>query len=149
MIRPTHFWIFQSNPLRYRIEAAVAEREADAWPTRGRDIRRGDRAAIWKAKGNDPVRGVIAFGEVMSDPELMIDTENDPYWLEPRATGFREERVLVRYLPLPHGPLWLGGPADAALRGLVVSRVVRGSVFPIAPEKWAVLLAAAGGWPEP
>ena len=43
------YWSFQSNPTLYRIEAAVRELVTDSWATKGHDIRKGDRAIIWKA----------------------------------------------------------------------------------------------------
>ena len=49
---------------------AVRDLDEDWWLTGGADLHAGDRVAIWKYKGTGDHRGIIAFGEVLTDPEM-------------------------------------------------------------------------------
>src|SRR5687767_14253298 len=98
------YWAFQANPRIYRIEDAVRELDQDTWTTKGSDVAAGDRVMIWKAKGGDPVRGVIALGEVLTD--LVRMAGESAYWVDPAAGRTVEDRVRVRYFRPPGLPLW-------------------------------------------
>jgi len=63
----TGYWAFLASPRTYRIDRAVRELETDWWTTKGKPLRRGDHTFIWRAKGSDGRRGVVAFGQ-KSDP---------------------------------------------------------------------------------
>ena len=92
-----NYFAFSGNPKYYRVEDAVREVRIDSWripPKRPRDVRKGDRAIIWKAKGNQERRGIIAFAEVLEDPKSMEDL-NPHYWVEQNAVNLRL-RVLPR-----------------------------------------------------
>jgi hypothetical protein len=97
----------------------VRHRRVDLWTTRGRDVRAGDRVALWKALGRDKMRGVVALGEVLTDPALLSDAGNR-FWVDPAVADTGDARVLVRYVRAPALPLWLDGPADLLLRDLSV-----------------------------
>src|SRR4029077_15408326 len=62
------YWAFMSNPEIYDIEKPVMELERDDWTVRRSKVRAGDRFAIWKSKGRSEHRGIVALGEVLSDP---------------------------------------------------------------------------------
>ena len=64
------YWTLAAHPARYRIVDAVRNLDDDWWTTGGADLHAGDRVAIWKYKGPDDHRGIIAFGEVLTDPEI-------------------------------------------------------------------------------
>ena len=144
------YYAFLANPDRYRIEEAVHELDVDTWVTRGQDMKPGDRVIIWKAKGSGNHRGIVALGEVISEPESMSDADN-PFWNNPPDGA--EERVHVRY-STPEGlPLWLGGEHDDVLDQLSVSRG-QGTVFNVTADQWQAVVKAAGGeatptWKEP
>ena len=92
------FWALLANPTRYRIEDAVRELQVDHWLIGKADVRRGDRVAIWKAKGSDRNRGIVALGEVLTDPELCLSAPaEERYWLDPDG-GKEGRRVIVRYV---------------------------------------------------
>jgi predicted RNA-binding protein with PUA-like domain len=151
--RTQRFWAFCANPDYYRIEDAVAEVEFDNWVTKGSDIRAGDRAVIWKAKGEHSDRsGIVALAEIVADPRPMRDLhpEYQPYpSLAPQEEP-PEALVTLRYVPAPNLPLWLGGPSHDLLSSLSLVRAHgRRSVFRVEPEQWVALLQAAGGWRPP
>src|SRR5262245_21420516 len=105
-LRPMHYWALFGNPRFYRVEEAVQELEVDTWTTKGKAIRAGDRVAIGKGAGRDGRRGVIALGEVISEPRLISDAAN-PYWTRDQGRDAAEERVEIRYVRPPRLPLWL------------------------------------------
>jgi hypothetical protein len=93
--RRRRYWAFCANPSVYRVDEAGRGLETDLWTTVGKPIRAGDWVAIWKAKGREPNRGVVALGEVLTDPQPLPDDGN-PYWVVPPPPGQVEPRVLVR-----------------------------------------------------
>jgi hypothetical protein len=138
-------WALVASPDIYDIERAIASVTHDLWTTRKKDLRRGDSVLVWRAGGRDRRRGVVAFGLVETDPEELADDQN-PFWLksEPAPTTLR---VSVRYI-VPSGlPLWLG-EHQAVLERLSVARARGGTVFSIAEEDWAAVVALAGAWPS-
>jgi hypothetical protein len=140
------YWAFQANPRVYNIEAAVHQLEEDTWTTKEKDVRKGDRVVIWKALGDSHRRGVVALGEVTSDPQLTQDADNR-FWVDRGSGRTTEPRVRVRYVLPPLLPLWLGDPAaPTVLEKLTVSRA-QGTVFKVGEEQWEELVEAAGGWP--
>ena len=142
----TRYWAFQANPNIYNIEAAVRRLEVDTWPTRERDIRIGDKVIIWKALGSSHRRGVVALGEVISDPAL-IQAANDPFLIDSSSGQTLEPRVRVRYVCPPRLPLWVGDAMESVLERLSVSRA-RGTVFRVTEEQWEEVVEAAGGWQD-
>ena len=142
----TRYWAVVANPDLYRVEQAISERAGDLWTVKRSDVRAGDRVAIWKAKGSGNHRGIVALGEVLTDPaDLDEEPEALPYWVDGTGRG-RQRRVRLRYVRPPAAPLWLGGDTSDVLADLSVARA-RGGVYRIKPEQWHRLVAALGGWP--
>ena len=139
------YWAFQANPRIYNIEAAVRHLEIDTWPTKDRDVREGDKVVIWKARGGSQRSGVVALGEVISNPELIQEAGNR-FLVDSKAGHTSEPRVRVRYICPPLLPLWLGDAMEPVLERLSVSRA-RGTVFKVTKEQWEEVVEAAGGWP--
>jgi predicted RNA-binding protein with PUA-like domain len=144
------YWVLAALPTNYRLVESVREQEEDWWRTGGRHIRRGDRVAIYKYKGNDSWRGVVGFGEVVSEPEVnTIADEDDPYWLTggtplpPTA-----ERVRVRYVDLPKMTLLVDKSSPSVVNQLTVTRAQGGTAFTVTSEQWSRLVQEAGGWPR-
>jgi 5-methylcytosine-specific restriction protein A len=142
--RPRQYFALLGNPKHYRIEEAVHEVTVDAWPTGGKNIQLGDRVIIWKAKGDGEERGIVAFGQVVSEPEIKTATDN-PYWIDPASGSEPKERVDVRYEVTEGLPLWLGGAHDDVLESLSVCRAHGGTVFNVSPEQWSAVVEATGG----
>jgi hypothetical protein len=144
------YWTLAANPARYRVVDAVRDLEEDSWLTGGRDLHAGDRVAIWKYKGREDRRGILAFGEVLTNPELRDELDDDhSYWIDPRGKA-AAPRVRVRYAIKPAEPLWLElASADSIIRQLRVSRARGGTAHHVTSDQWAQLMALVGGWPEP
>lgn len=110
-------------------------------------VHAGDRVAIWKAKGSGTRRGVIALGEVLTEP---ADLEEEPtalqYWRDGTGTGL-QRRVRVRHVRLPRAPLWLEEDTSGVLANLSVARATGGGIYRIEPEQWHQLIEVLGGWP--
>jgi uncharacterized protein DUF3883/EVE domain-containing protein len=144
--RDRHYWAFCANPKYYRIAEAVRDLQIDSWTVPRGDVRTGDRAVIWKAKGNEAERGIIALGEVLTDPTFGLDPSHD-YWVDTTATDEPRRRVLVRYLVPAGFPLWEGGPATPIMADLSVGHATGGSVFKVTAGQWDHLMDYIGGWP--
>jgi Domain of unknown function (DUF3883)/EVE domain len=146
---PRRYWTLAADPARYRVIDSVHDLEEDWWLTGRGDLRAGDRVAIWKYKGPDDHRGIIAFGEVLTDPEMRDESGNRTYWIDSDGTA-AAPRVRVRYVIRPSEPLWLElAPADSVIRQLPVSRARGGTAHHVTADQWAQLMTLVGGWPQP
>lgn len=74
-----NYWALAANPKDYRIEDAISNLDIDFWTTAGSKIQIGDSVLIWKTIGGSKKRGIVALGEVISNPQMMSDEQN-PYW---------------------------------------------------------------------
>ncbi len=138
------YWAFFANPNIYRIDEAVRALETDLWTTKGKPLRKGDRAIVWRGAGRNSPRGIVALAEVLTDPEPLSDADN-PYWVQ--APGGVEDRVRIRYF-VPSGlPLCLTGDDDGLLSSLSVSRARGGTVFHVTETQWDSIIAVLGGDP--
>jgi hypothetical protein len=106
-------------PARYRVVDAVRDLDEDWWHTGGADLHASDRVAIWKYKSSDDRRGIIAFGEVLTDPEMRDLSDDDhTYWIDPAGTA-AAQRVRVRCVIKPSAPIWLElAPAGSVIHQL-------------------------------
>lgn len=147
---PRRYWTLAAHPARYRVVDAVRDLDEDWWLTGSTDLHAGDRVAIWKYKGSGDLRGIIAFGEVLTDPQMRdLSGDDHTYWIDPAGTA-AALRVRVRYVIKPAEPLWLElAPAGSVIRQLPVSRAQGGTAHHVTPDQWTQLMALAGGWPEP
>ncbi len=150
--RSTGYWAFLADPRHYRITEALDDLRKTPgegssllkWTTKGKPVRRGDRALIWKGKGRDAWCGVVAFAEVMGAPQRQSNVD-DPYWLDPHSGLVVEERVPLRLVFPPHLPLRADESSTASQ--LSVARARGGTVFYIQRDEWTRLVDEAGGWP--
>ncbi len=138
------YWVLGARPDIYDIEGAVAALDRDVWRTGGGDVQVGDRFALWKFKGREKHRGIVALGEVMSAPTTRP--------IEPNAFNRKQEDgppqpcVDVRYVQMPEGPIWLDN--EPWLGELSVANAQGGTAFHVTPEQWQRLMDLVGGWPE-
>lgn len=146
---PRRFWTLAADPTRFRVADAVRDLDEDWWRTGGADVHAGDRFAIWKYKGRDNFRGIIAFGEVLTEPEIREEPDDViKYWTDPDGTA-PAPRVLVSYAIKPPQPLWLEhAPADSVIRQLPVSRAHGGTAHHVTADQWTQLMTLVGGWPS-
>jgi hypothetical protein len=148
------YWTLAAHPDNYRVLDSVLEQDEDWWRTGDRHIARGDRVAIYKYKGREATRGVIAFGEVLTDPKVMeILAADEPYALD--SPGRRKlpdlgPRVRVRYARAPRLPLWAEDGRRSVAAELAVARAQGGTAHHVTVEQWRRLLEEAGGvnWPS-
>ncbi|MGH3272656.1 MAG: hypothetical protein ACRDN1_26840 [Trebonia sp.] len=84
----TSCWTLAAHPARYRLVDAVRDLDEDWWLTGGADLHAGDRVAIWKYKGGDDHRGIVAFGEVLTDPEEREEPTSWPSTSRARCCAF-------------------------------------------------------------
>jgi Protein NO VEIN, C-terminal/EVE domain len=145
------YWTLAAHPGSFRVEDNVREQDEQLWRTNDRRVVRGDHVAIYKYKGRESHRGVIALGEVLTDPELMfIPRGSDPYQLNSgngRQLHERTERVRVRYLRPPRTPLWADLGTGSVVDELAVARAQGGTAHRVTAEQWDRLLAEAGQAP--
>jgi hypothetical protein len=140
-------WALCVDPSVYRIEDALREQTESLWTTKRSLVRKGDRVLIWRTKGRDGRRGIVALGEVISDIEIRDDA-GSPYWTKAGANTAPEPRVRVRYAFAPRMPLWLD-EHRSLLGGLSVAKATGGSVFKVTDEQWQVIASVAGVESDP
>jgi len=134
-----NYWAFLANPKYYNIEKAVKNLEQDTWTIKRSNILKGDQAIIWKAKGNDDYRGIVAFADVISNPKLLTDISN-PYWVNHVASNQLEPRVIIRYISHPFLPIWLNSRTEKLLLKLSVARATGGTIFKVDERVWFEIL---------
>lgn len=148
------YWAFLADPKLYKIEKVVREQKEEYWPIPRRNVRAGDRAIIWKGKGNDQHGGIVALAEVLTDPLLMTDPDLDNPDFSDYSIGQGPpnldklvNRVKVRYWTFPTLPLWEDGTHSQFLKELGIARAHGGTVFHVTPNQWNTILELVGGWP--
>lgn len=133
------YWTWVANPTVFQVDDAIRERDIDRWLTKGKAVKPGDRGVVWRSLGADGKRGVIAIGEVVSEP-YVARADEDPYWLQ--APEEPEEVVDVRYVQLEGLPIWSGVPELDQL-GLNADRARGGTLFRLEIDQWLDLLDIA------
>lgn len=134
-------WIFQSNPERYDIEAALDALDVIHWraPQYTHRIRPGDDVLVWRA-GDEA--GVVAVGKVLRSPkketvppdEARFYRENSERWLEEPAT-----RVPVRVERVPLLPKHEFARVDDLDDHQIVV-APRQTIFPLSDAQWAAVV---------
>lgn len=141
------YWSLTAHPREYNVRKALADgRREFYWTSKKAKMDTGDGVVIWKAKGSEDTRGVVALGEVLETPR-MIELADDEYWVNPLEKR-REPRVKIRVVLPPGVPLWLENDHSGTLKTLAVSRATGGTVHKVTPRQWQALLNAVGGWPS-
>jgi len=141
------YWSLTANPKVYNVRKALADGEREFyWTSKKAKMGPGDGVVIWKAKGKEETRGVVALGEVL-EPPVEMELPDDEYWTFPMEKG-REPRVKIRVVLPPSLPLWVENDTSGVLRSLAVSRATGGTVHKVTSQQWRALLDAVGGWPR-
>lgn len=145
--RQPNYWAFLANPKLYNIQKAIQEQEEDSWTVPHRDVRAGDRAIIWKARGNDSQRGIVALAEILTDP-IPAKARNGEYWVDQQRANQQVDRVQVHYYQIPSIlPLWDDRTDVPFLKDLSAARATGGTVFHVTSDQWDTLMELVGGWP--
>jgi hypothetical protein len=140
------YWVFCANPRSYKVIEAIRNEQIHTWIVTRGDVRKGDRAIIWKSKGNDHDRGIVAFAEVLTDPKPGMEPQY-AYWKASDVPDKATPRVSIRLFKPEGLPIWESGPARDILTSLSVSRATGGTVFKVTAEQWDSLMDYIGGWP--
>lgn len=135
------YWIFQANPIRYRIHESLVHEREEWWNLNqhGTEVRVGDRVAIW-ISGSES--GIYAMGTVVEGPIQRPDSiSGQNYWQDAREGRKVKSRVRVRYekVLLERPLLKVLLEADPELWDLGVIRAPRGTNFPMRKEEWWAL----------
>jgi len=89
----TTAWLFQANPVRYDIRAALEELDELTWSANqnARGMREGDPVYLWMS-GKEG--GLIALGTLLSEAgEIASEESETKYWRDERYARQRELRV--------------------------------------------------------
>jgi len=134
-------WIFQANPLLYRIEDSLGVEREEKWNLRQhhRAVQIGDRVLIWLAGKRV---GIFAIGTVKTAPIIESDSSKGiSYWNDKRQ-GYRPiARVQVQYervlldRPLLRDFLL----CDPELWNLKILRNPRGTNFAVTEPEWIAI----------
>lgn len=141
VVRTRRSWIFQANPLLYRIEESLRVEQEEKWNLRQhhRDVQVDDRVLIWMS-GNRA--GIYAIGTIKTAPVVESDSAKGiGYWNDKRQ-GYRPiARVWVRYervlldRPLLRDFLL----CDPALWNMKILRNPRGTNFSVTEDEWLAI----------
>jgi 5-methylcytosine-specific restriction enzyme A len=135
-------WLFQANPDRYDILAALKTCETlDEWSITQhiKDVAPGDRAVLWVGGQRSP--GVYAVGTITGEPALS-EAGDDPYWrrLEDReAVKLRCPLVFDTVLqdnPIPKSEL-KSDPRFAGSR--IITQPFAGNPFLLTDTEWQAI----------
>lgn len=141
-------WIFQANPQRYDIDAALQKLSEIAWrvPQFTGELQAGDVVAIWRAGAE---AGLVGVGRVISNP-----TAQKPGTAEqPFVTGDEDSiglttRVVIRVRPCDLVPK----DQVAALEPMHEHPIIKapmGSVFRLSADQWQALAKLLPDPPPP
>lgn len=135
------YWAFFCRPDMYDAAEAISSGQGDSWLVKSHDVRAGDSAIIWQGRDRSGRRGILAFADVLSDPEeIPPDSE---HWLQEPIPG---PRVRIRYRSAPRLPLLFeSGLLPPELTDLNVAKATGGTVFHVTPAEWDALIRLAGG----
>ncbi len=137
------YWALSANPSTYNLDAALAAGSLESWSSRGRPLKPGDGMILWRTRGRDGRRGIVAIGEVVGEPYHRSD-EGDPHWVDPGVAAVVEPRVHIRLFDAPGLPLWVEGDQGSLLQSLSVARATGGTVFHLTEEQWSAIAELAG-----
>jgi hypothetical protein len=137
-------WIFQGNPLRYKVYEALCDEslKEDTWLVSqySNEIRLGDIGLIWKAR---KASGIYAVGTIITNPQLMSELpESSKYWIDATDRGKKALRVLIRYklkLRLTNALFSEDLKKIPELRGLQIFKQSQGTNFKVELSQWQVI----------
>jgi hypothetical protein len=131
-------WIFQSNPERYDINAALASLKIIHWrvPQYTSNVHRGDLVIIWRS---NPDAGIVGVGTVLDEPHAAAALiEETPFAKKSEEIGQVTTRVALRVAgitPIPKGLV-------AQLPGMSDHPIITApmqTVYPINDQQWESL----------
>ncbi|HMV33840.1 MAG TPA: DUF3883 domain-containing protein [Gemmatimonadales bacterium] len=134
-----------ANAHQYDVERAARELPEDTWTLPAGDVAPGDRGLIWRTRGTDGKRGIVALFDVVAAPEEDVEpTTSIPYWLG--APPGRARRFRLRYVLTSKLPVWLDPEEPGVLGELTVSRAQGTKAYHVTEDQWARVMDLVGGW---
>ncbi|MBS0198091.1 MAG: DUF3883 domain-containing protein [Planctomycetes bacterium] len=128
------YWALVCNPEVFDGLSAVASLETLAWTVDRGDFKVGDGIVLWQAKGDGDRRGVIALGDVESEPQVMPGPPGEQRFWRGEVAG-PQSRIVFRLRRAPGLPLW-EAEDSAFLSDLNAARARGGTVFKVEPDQW-------------
>ncbi len=103
------------NPDVYDVLGASRALEEDTWALPRGSLEVGDRVAFWQTSRDRTTRGVVALAEVVESPaDRPCEPTSAPFWRATMPTD-NARRVVLRYLRVQGGPVFLGDRHDQLL----------------------------------
>ena len=138
-------WVFQFNPAIYGWFDWIKEnRGTEQWLTsqHARDIRNGDKVAVW-ASGDKA--GVYATGEIVANPSKRpLNPEQEKYWTRKADVyKFQEKNsVTIKYLKVIIDRPLLEDKCrkDPILSAMEILKHPQGTNFQLSKEQWNRIL---------
>jgi predicted RNA-binding protein with PUA-like domain len=142
-IKNSKIWIFQANPARFDILAALSNPVLvnQVWLVNQykNQIQCGDIALIWIAGKK---AGIYAIAEITSDPVFMVESsEEEKYWvreIDKKQSRLRVNVKIVKRIidsPLLRKEL----KVTAGLTQLSILRFSQRSNFPVSQNEWEII----------
>ncbi|MDQ0246141.1 5-methylcytosine-specific restriction protein A [Bacillus fengqiuensis] len=131
-------WIFQGNPLYFRIDDYVQEHDRWLWSLNQEHykdrIQNGDTVYIWRSDGGQKgTGGIIARGKITAQPKETEDASD--YWITEGDTEERESIPVKREQLLMHSPVTRGTLAEhSILQDLLILRMANQTNYLLSPE---------------
>jgi len=149
-----NYWILQSNPAKFRILDWLRNYsdQIDSWHIgqfKKGEVKPGDIAFIWKAKGNSNVRGIYAKAMVTPTPEKfpLWDIAKS-YWIDKAE---RERMAKLKLIAIKYTALYLDKPLLSddiekipELKGLTILRAHRQGIHKVRPEQGRIIESMMG-----
>lgn len=142
-------WVFQFNPSTYRwFDRLKENKETEQWLTSRhvRDIREGDKVAIW-ASGEKA--GIYAIGEIVTNPKMNpLDPKQEKYWTNKEDICKFEENcsVIVKYskVIIDRPLLESKCHSDPFLADMAVLKGAQGTNFSLTRKQWNRIVELTG-----
>jgi EVE domain/HNH endonuclease len=138
-------WALTVNAEKYDIEGALKSLQFETWRVDKSHIKRGDWAIIWRGfADSDRRRGVIAFAEVLSDPE-MRPYPGSSFSRRAGTAGDaqnRKARIDIRFVLTQKLPIWERHETENLFKGLTV-KGHQGFAFRVTPDQWRRIASVA------
>lgn len=137
-------WLFQCNPEKYRIEAALNDAQINHcfhWLVKQhkQDITKGDTALIW-CSGQSA--GIFAIAEILTNPELQVETKYESeYWIDDTGERGTQTRVKLKLeTNLSDTPVHKKTMLQIqGLQQMRIFKMPRGTNFRVSQDEWKII----------
>lgn len=139
-------WIFQSNPQYYDLSAALSTLPQLTFLVNQfkNEIQKGDKVYFWESGAR---AGLVGTGTVLTDPRIMLDTEESrPFYVYPDRFEGEKLRTVVRVDKVLSPPLPRSAFLDhPILRNMTVLTARMGTNFRLTPAQGDALAELVAG----